>query len=122
MKRSIRMATLLAVLVLASGCAVWQPQRVRADHLVATRGPQEIRVGLRNGSRVVIVEPKVVGEVLVGWQRGEKLECQESEHISIPLNEIVSCELRGGAGGSAILVGTGLVVVVLGLVAIGMSE
>lgn len=56
--------------LLLSGCFMnWQAQPAAPAEVIQSSGESEIRVTLTSGTRVVIRDPWVEGDSLVGWQQ-----------------------------------------------------
>lgn len=53
---------------LLTGCVTtWQPQAAAPTELLATSGETEVRVTLTTGAKVVLRDPGVEGDSLIGW-------------------------------------------------------
>jgi hypothetical protein len=126
MKAAHRRATLCCGLLLFCGCAGWQEQWVRPDHLVAKKQPSQIRVTVRDGSQVILFDPVADGDSLVGWDRARPpnteftpIECRpdpakqhERRQLGVAMNDIVSTALWPDEAGSVpILITTGIAAV-----------
>lgn len=53
---------------LLTGCVTtWQPQPVTPARLLETTGETEVRITLTSGTNVVLRDPGVEGDSLIGW-------------------------------------------------------
>lgn len=60
----------VAVLVLLNGCVMnWQAQAGSPAQVIQSTGESEVRVTLNSGSNVLMQDPWVEGDSLVGWQQ-----------------------------------------------------
>jgi hypothetical protein len=64
-----RAASVLAALLLNSCVMNWQAQNAAPAQVIQSSGESRIRVTLNNGINVVIRDPWVEGDSLVGWQQ-----------------------------------------------------
>jgi hypothetical protein len=96
--------TLLAALGLHAGaCMSWKTQPVSPDHIVA-QDPDQVRVTLGNGSKVVVARPAIIGDSLIGAPTGANPK-RSAQRLAIPLSDIQSVEVRRvNAGKTALLV------------------
>ena len=68
-RKAWRVTGMLAVLLL-NGCMMnWQAQPAAPAEVIQSSGESEIRVTLTTGANVVIRDPWVEGDSLVGWQQ-----------------------------------------------------
>ncbi len=59
----------LTMVLMLQGCFTsWQPQNVEPAQLLTRTGETEVQVRLVNGNRLVLRDPGVEGDSLVGWQ------------------------------------------------------
>jgi len=66
MRRSRHIGILMACLL--TGCVTtWQSQPVTPTQLLETTGETEVRVTLTSGTRIVLRDPGVEGDSLIGW-------------------------------------------------------
>jgi hypothetical protein len=106
-----RSVALLLIAIASAGCMTWRPAIARPAALIAQR-PEQVRVSLERGGRVVLYAPTVAGEELLGYRRPGN----ERSRIAIPLRDIALIEVKGvDARRTAVLAGaatfTGIVIV-----------
>jgi hypothetical protein len=96
--------TFLAVLGLHAGaCVSWKTQPVSPDQVVA-RAPDQVRVTLGNGSRIVVAGPTIIGDSLIGAPPGADPK-RIAQRLAIPLSDVRSVEVqRVNAGKTALLI------------------
>lgn len=100
---------LLAVLCLHAGaCMSWQPQPVSPDQVVARR-PDQVRLRLRDSTRVTVVGPMILGDSLIGAPAGANPK-YIAQRLAIPLSDIQSVEVQrvNAAKTGAVIAGVGL--------------
>ena len=61
-----RTVPIVALLILAIGCTTWHMESVSPQEVLADRDPSRVRVTLVSGERLVIGNPRVVADTLVG--------------------------------------------------------
>lgn len=109
-----RLHQLVACTVLASyltACGSWRVQGLSPQQVLTAEQPEAIQVMRSDSTRVVLTEPEVSGDSVVGLTEGGRL--------SIPLTDIASVALRkGDAGGT---VGLMLGLAALAVVALAIS-
>ena len=98
----------------AAACMSWKTQPVSPDQVVA-RKPDQVRVTLASGGRIVVVRPTIVGDSLIAAPAGSD-STRSAERLAIPLSDVRSVEVqRVNAGKTALLIGgvglTALVVI-----------
>ena len=59
----------MATMVLAGCVTNWQPQQAPPAQLLAATGETQVQVRLASGIRVVLRDPGIEGDSLVGWQQ-----------------------------------------------------
>jgi hypothetical protein len=96
--------TLLAALGLHAGaCMSWKTQPVSPDQVVA-KNPDQVRVTLGNGSRIVVARPTIIGDSLIGTAPGSDPKPAMPRRV-IPLSDIRSVQVqRVNAGKTALLI------------------
>jgi hypothetical protein len=104
-------AALCLTAILSTACVAWRPSLARPDVLIAQH-PEQVRVSLEHGGRVVLYSPTVSGDDLLGYRR----PAVEASRIAIPLRDVLLLEVaRADAPRTAMLAGaatfTGIVVV-----------
>ena len=58
---------MMATMVLTGCVTTWRTQQVAPAQLLATTGESEVRVTLTGGVKVVLRDPGVEGDSLIGW-------------------------------------------------------
>ena len=120
-----RRAVLLLLVYLLSACTAWHTQRVTPEVLLQQSQPYRIRVRRTDGSRVVLVDPAIRGDSVVGrWHRYDPLpgptrpgmptSTRVEVPAGVPLAEVREVQTHGlSVGRTALLVtGVGLVIYV----------
>ncbi len=59
-------SVLIALVMLVTGCASWSRSALVPEQNIGERNPKRVRVQLKDGRRLVIDHPYVVGDSLVG--------------------------------------------------------
>lgn len=109
--RAGRAALLLALTVLVGGCASWHATEQTPQQVFAGERPTKVRVTTTDGEQTVLAQPRVLGEVLAGYDD----ECASSlgidtgrcEEVGIAVFEISVFELRRRGAVAIILPGLG---------------
>lgn len=112
--RRILMSAVLGLHV--GGCMSWKAQPVSPDKVMA-RKPAQVRVTLPSGGRIVLVQPKIVADSLIGAPAGSD-STPGAQPPAVALSDIRSVEVRGvNAGKTALLVaGVGVTALVVAAV------
>ena len=77
-------------------CTQWVRQELTPAQVVTETKPAQIRVTRSDGTRVVLGQPQVVSDSMIGSVPGQRL--------SIPLSDVAAVSLRkGNPGGTALL-------------------
>lgn len=126
-----RCAVLLLLVHLLSACTGWHTQYVAPEVLVSESQPYKIRVRRTDGSRVVLIDPAIRGDSVVGrWHRYDPLpgptgpgmptSTRVEVPTGVPLADVREVQTHGvSVSRTALLVvGVGLVV----LVAVAAAE
>jgi len=103
--RSLPVAGLLLSSFLA--CTRWQPQEIGPERVVSEMKPSRILVTRSDSARVVLVQPRISGDSLIGSGPGTP--------VSIPLSAVASVSVRKGDPGAT--VGLLLLIGAVGVVA-----
>jgi hypothetical protein len=109
-----RLRQLVACIVLASyltACTSWRVQRLSPQQVLTAEQPTEIEVMRSDSTRVVLTQPEVSGDSLVGLTNAGRL--------SIPLTDIASVALQ--KGDPVKTVGLMLGLTALAVVALGVA-
>jgi len=67
-------------------CSTWRTQEASPQQVLAVEQPAKVRVTLVDGSQVVLEEPAVLDDTLVGLV--------EEEHVGIPLTDVSALAVR----------------------------
>ena len=96
----IAASTLLPVL---AACTSWSPATVGPVELIDSESPDAIRVNRTDGTSVVIDDPRIEGDSIVGVerrcrngagaQRG-RVVCGSDEHVGVSLDDAETIDLR----------------------------
>lgn len=116
-----RLRQLVTCTVLASyltACTSWRVQRLSPQQVLTAEQPTAIQVMRSDSTRVVLTQPEVSGDSLVGLTKGRRL--------SIPLTDVASVAVREGDTWKSVGLWLGLMalgVAVFGVfLAIGLSN
>src|SRR4051812_42597045 len=110
-----RIALLTLLGLVAEGCTSWNTQSVAPDRVLAQR-PDQVRLTLRDGNRVVIVAPAIVGDSLIGSPAGANPK-HIAQRLAIPVSDIQSVEVQRISGGKTALLIAGVGVTALAVIA-----
>ena len=112
-----RLTCCLLLPVYLAGCSSWYVQEVTPQQLVTEGQPKKIRVTLTDGSQVVLEQPRVSGDTLMGKfaPKGVAPSAQvfvRGEQVSIPLSDVtdVAIQRTDAAKTTKLIVWTVLVV------------
>ena len=99
----------------AGACTSWKTQPVSPDQVVA-RNPDQVRVTLASGSRIIVTQPTIVGDSLICAAAGSDSTQKRARRQAVALSDVRSVEVqRVNAGKTALLIGgvglTALVVI-----------
>ena len=103
-------------LAMQSACVTtWEPQPVTPGELVGPGGDSEVRVRLANGSRVVLRDPAVEHDSLVGWVdpawdsnaplMRHAYALVEVREVAVRKNDLAPNVVLGGVAGTFLFVG-----------------
>jgi hypothetical protein len=100
--RPCRIATLLLALC-GVGCQSWHTQQLAPEAFLAVRHPTQLRITMADGSQVVIEQPELQGDTLVGIGHGQRER--------VPVTDIRALATRGDnpVGTLALIVAGGAV-------------
>ena len=103
-----RAAVMLIMTLHGAACQSWHNERLAPDAVLATRQPAQLRVTRADGSRIVIEQPALVGDTLVGSGRGHHR--REEERVALAdVREVATRRFDAGETiGLAAVVGAGL--------------
>ncbi len=93
-----RLTCCLLLPVYLAGCSSWHVQEVSPQQLITEEQPGKIRVTLTDGSQVVLEQPRVSGDTLMGRVAGKGVtpsgEMFVSEQMSIPLSNVTDVAIQ----------------------------
>lgn len=95
---------------LLNGCVMhWQAQSAPPAQVIQSSGETEIRVTLNAGSNVVIRDPWVEGDSLIGWQQplGDPSEVPLTRR-AIALDDVRTVSVRQSNTGANIAIGAAI--------------
>ncbi len=110
-------ATLVLMALGGTACHSWHTERVTPEAVLATRRPPTLRITCTDGSRIVLEQPLLQGDTLVGI--GQRPS--EQREVRIVLSNVQRVATRRLSAGRTVgLVGLGVIVVagVLGAIPI----
>jgi hypothetical protein len=107
-----RASSVTAVLatILVAGCVMnWQAQTATPAQVSQSSGESEIRVTLNTGTNVVVRDPWVEGDSLVGWQQppGDPSEVP-LERRAFALSDVRTVSVRKSNTGANIAIGAAI--------------
>ena len=99
----------------AGACMSWKTQPVSPEQVVAQK-PDQVRVTLASGSRILVVQPTIAGDSLIGVPPVGSDSALSAQRLAVALSDVRSVEVqRVNAGKTALLIGgvgvTALVVI-----------
>ena len=96
--RHRRLTCCLLLPAFLAGCSSWWVQEVSPQQLVTEDQPEKIRVTLTDGSQVVLEQPRVSGDTLVGCQlfevQGQQRCPSDLGAVSIPLSDVTGVAIE----------------------------
>ena len=108
-------SALLAALYLA-GCHSWQVGTPTPAQFVERERPAQVRVTRTDGTTIRLDAPGVRGDSLVGRPAGTAATGDSGRTFAMPLTDVTSVAVHKSAAGKTVLLTTGIVVGVLGVV------
>lgn len=102
------MKRLIACVLMVSataGCYAWRPQSLVAPYVIAHEQPSVIRVTRTDSLHVVIANPRLVGDSVVGTHHGRP--------IAQPLSDVAYVSLRRSSNSIGLVILGGVVTVAL---------
>jgi hypothetical protein len=102
-----------------NGCVTsWQPQQAPPAQLLAATGETRVQVRLVSGTRVVLRDPAVEGDSLVGWEQATGGRKEPPVRRAFALAQIQAIATRGNEPAAnvalGIVAGTAIVFAVVG--------
>ncbi len=77
-----------------AGCSSWYVQEVSPQQLITEDQPEKIRVTLTDGSQMVLEQPRVSGDTLMGCQLFEVQGQQRCPIVSIALSDVTDVAIE----------------------------
>ena len=108
-QRACRAAAMLGALLL-SGCVMnWQAQPAPPAEVIRSTGESEVRVTMNSGTSVVLRDPAVEGDSLVGWQQpsGDPAEVPVARRASA-LTDVRTVSVKKSNTGANIAIGAAI--------------
>lgn len=91
---------------LLTGClTTWQPQPVTAARLLETTGETEVQVTLTSGMKIVIRDPGVEGDSLIGWLKPSFDATESPVRQAFALGDVRDVAVRKNDFGPNLLLG-----------------
>jgi hypothetical protein len=88
---SRQLSLVLAILVTLNGCTSWRAESVAPAQLVSQRHPKQVRARRSDGQKVILRQPLVRGDSLLGLAGRDT--------TGLALNEVDSLEIKRVDGG-----------------------
>ena len=89
-----RLTCCLLLPAFLAGCSSWYVQEVGPQQLITKEQPGKIRVTLTDGSQMVLDQPRVSGDTLMGCQLFEVQGQQGCPIVSIPLSDVTDVAIE----------------------------
>lgn len=106
MNRHLPVRGLMLLAVLQAGCITsWQTQPAAPAQVIQTSGESEIRVNLNSGTSVVLRDPWVEGDSLIGWQVPGSLADAPVERRALAVADVRAISLKKSSTAANIAVG-----------------
>ncbi len=96
--RRRRGASLLLILLYGTACLGWHTVRVAPESFLATREPAELRVTTTEGSQIVVEQPVLRGDTLVGTRHRQG----QQQEVRVPLTDVRAVATRGFSAGRTV--------------------
>lgn len=114
--RTRRILSCILLPAYLSSCTAWHVQSASPAQVVQEEQPSRIRVTTTSDSVVILQEPRVSGDTLIGFvKRNFSGGTDTASALKIPLADISHVALHKTNAGKSVLLGLGIVV---GLVAV----
>jgi hypothetical protein len=78
-----RRAATALLLAMLGACSSWQVQAVAPAELISGSSPSQVRVQLRDGRRIVLRQPTIRSDSLVGGGDGQSVAVAEIDSIAL---------------------------------------
>lgn len=92
-----RVVSVYAVLSILAGCSGWQRQHLQTDRSMETDLPRELRVELRDGTQIVLLDAVRIGDALEGWAKTPEFPGRSDAKLILPLSAIESISVPASA-------------------------
>jgi hypothetical protein len=79
---------------LLTGCTQWQVQDISPQQLITTEQPHRIRITRPDSSKVILSDPRIVGDTLYGTATDSR--AAPAPQQGIPLGDIAHVSIRRG--------------------------
>jgi hypothetical protein len=97
-ERQRRGTSFVLILVYLSACQGWHTVRVAPESLLATREPAKVRVTTTDGSQIVVEQPVLRGDTLIGTSDGHN----QQHEVRVPLTDVRAVATRGVSAGRTV--------------------
>ena len=103
MQTYLRLRRLTCYLLLPAflaGCSSWYVQEVSPQQLITEEQPGKIRVTLTDGSQMVLEQPRVSGDTLMGkfapkgFAPSAQVQLKRGEQVNIPLSDVTDVAIQ----------------------------
>jgi len=89
------------LLALLTGCASWRPTTIGLGQVIEQEQPQQVRVTLADGTRLIVRQPFILGDALAGNTEdcrlstgGGRAECRDGTTPIALLQDVRGTEVR----------------------------
>ena len=106
--------TLLLMTLYGTACQAWHTERIAPESLLAAREPAELRITTTDGSQIVVGQPVLRGDTLVGTRHHQ----DQQQEVRVPLTDVRAVATRGFSAGRTLGLTLGLATVAVGTVVI----
>ncbi len=115
-----RLTCCLLLPVYLAGCSSWYVQEVSPQQLITEDQPGKIRVTLTDGSQMVLEQPRVSGDTLIGCEVQTRQRCpsdpgallRSGQQVNIPLSDVTDVAIQRTDAGKTTALIFGMVLVV----------
>ena len=110
-RRSVA-GTLILVTLSGSACQAWHTEQLAPAALLADRHPEELRVTKTDSSEVILEQPELRGDTLLGTTRRHDQE----QEVGIPLSDVGQVATRRFSAGRTFALVVGVAAVAVGTI------
>ena len=95
-----RLTCCLLLPAFLAGCSSWWVQEVSPQQLITEDQPEKIRVTLTDGSQMVLEQPRVSGDTLMGkfapkdFAPSAQVQLKRGEQVNIPLSDVTDVAIQ----------------------------